>query len=454
MIKDQLTLLLTKLDANVGEIAECSNMNISSVSRIKSGARVPNQHSQTLSKLVDGILTYCEKHKKLELLDGIIGLDKDENAKPDIDYRKEVVISFLLHDSNVNSGSPTYSSFPNKMEAMMQLIGISNKKLAELTNIEASYLSRIKNGNRTPKQNAETYKIICHVLFNEIQNNNMVEKLKEYIPTNETTITFEIFKNWLCDSKRDDPNIVKLLSTIDKIEILDEFPYDVSKFDLSYTEKSIYRENSGLQDAVIRFLSETIKHGSKEVYLYSDRSIDWMTDDKSFSIKWSYLMMQLVSKGIKIKIIHNIDRKSSEMINAIQSWLPIYMSCCIEPFYTNLKKGGRFTHTLFISPGVACIYAMNINGNTPPAFNYFTDNEHISHCVEMFNGLLEKSIPIIQIEKYKPSENDVPNSGFSNICIKNDDVSVTISRLKEPKVSFLVLNHVLRDAVNAYIDNH
>ena len=62
----------------------------------------------------------------------------------------------------------------------------------------------------------------------------------------------------------------------------------------------------------------------KDLYLFSDQNIDWITADKAFQQKWMSLMIQCVTSGVKIHIIHNIERNLTEIGEAIRSWLPLY----------------------------------------------------------------------------------------------------------------------------------
>ena len=86
--------------------------------------------------------------------------------------------------------------------------------------------------------------------------------------------------------------------------------------------QSLYHGITGLQTAVLRFLGNVIERKEKDLYLYSDQNIDWITADKAFQTKWMSLMIQCVTSGVKIHIIHNIERNLIEIGEAIRSWLP------------------------------------------------------------------------------------------------------------------------------------
>jgi hypothetical protein len=80
--------------------------------------------------------------------------------------------------------------------------------------------------------------------------------------------------------------------------------------------------------------------------LFSDEATDWMTADQTFASKWASLMVQLLSKGNRIKIIHTVSRDLDEMLNAIRQWMPLYMTGLIEPYFYPKKRDGIFKRTV------------------------------------------------------------------------------------------------------------
>ncbi len=447
MLKDRIEIILEALGAGVGEIGAYTKMDVTNISRLKSGARTPKPNSSTVEKLIDGIILYCDGENKTEALERLVNAEGGE--------LKEALRKWLFpREIAVDT-----SSFPARLNAVMTLTVTTNRELSKKINLDASYISRIRSGSRILKPNSSLYDTISHAVFSKALEKNLIEELKtliEYSGNGDDESIYYGFKSWLCNLKHEDGEIRTLLKSIDGIEPPQGFPFDPAKLDLSYGETERYIDDSGLQEAVIRFLTEVINSEAKEIYLYSERSIEWMTEDAEYRAKWAYLMFRLVSKGVKIKIIHNIDRKLSDMVNAIQSWLPLYMSCCIEPYYTNIKAGKRFTHTLFVCPDVACISGFNPFGEAHGLFHYYADGVEIAYGEYQFNSLLKHSLPLVYMQR----GGDKPNpdaykqkSEFSNIEISIDAVSVTVTRTAEPKVSFVILNDLLCNGVREYCTN-
>lgn len=73
---------------------------------------------------------------------------------------------------------------------------------------------------------------------------------------------------------------------------------------------------------MVRFLTEAAAKGG-ELLLYSDEPMDWMTADRTYFALWASLMARCVNSDVHIRIIHNVDRIDTEMIDAIKGWLPL-----------------------------------------------------------------------------------------------------------------------------------
>lgn len=447
MLKDRIAALFDALGAGVSEIAAFTDMDVTNISRLKSGARAPKHYSSTMDKLADGILCYCEEKDKWAILRSVIQAESG-------DLKQELKEWLVPHEEPADT-----ASFPARLDAVMVLTDTSNKELGKRINLDASYISRIRNGSRRLRSNSPIYDAISHALFAAALDKGLLEEIKtlaELSSDEDDVGVYYSFKNWLCSFKSEDKEIRSLLRTLNVFDPVPVPPFDRSTLDLSYSEKDRYMDDRGLQDASLRFLTEVIESEAKEIYLYSDRNIEWMMGDKEYRLKWVYLMTSLVTKGIKVKIIHNIDRKLPDMVNAVSNWMPLYMSCCIEPYYTNVKGGKRFTHTLFVCPGVACISAFDPYGEEHSLFHYYTAEEEIAHGEYQFEALLRNSLPLMHMQKgrTKPSSDTyMQTSGFSNIEIAMDAVSVTVMRTSEPKVSFVILNDMLCDAIRAYCTN-
>jgi len=233
---------------------------------------------------------------------------------------------------------------------------------------------------------------------------------------------FSLFHDWLYDTEKTDSSSVieKLLENIDTFSIDAKTPLpsfeEVAAEQTIKSKNAVYFGSTGLQNAVIRFLGGVISGGAKELYLYSDQNMNWLIDP-AFRIKWATLMLGCVQKGVRIHVIHNVDRDASEMIEAIISWLPLYMSGMLSSYYCKKQKNSRFSNTIFLCPGVSCVKGSNVIGTEDQngEYRYDTDPKILEIHQAAFQGLLADAKQLVRIYGDLESEGLIQtgNSGMT-----------------------------------------
>ena len=303
--------------------------------------------------------------------------------------------------------------FAKRFDAVMDLTELSNARLAQLANVDASVVSRLRRGRNIPSQRRETIEWVCRILYQRVCSQNNIAGISALMGVEPDVLEneddgFARFKNWLLDSRALDATVIQEFLTD-----IDAFSPDAGSIMLSREEavghalcdtSEKYRGLSGLQNAVLRFLGSAIENGARELWLYSDQSMDWMTADRSYTLQWVSLMRTCINAGIQIKIIHNIDRGLEEMTAAIRSWMPLYMSGMIEGWYDVKNNGNRFSHTIFLAPNCACITASHVVGRENTAlYRYDTDKETLDYYCGLYEALLSDCRPLIQVRLFEDS---------------------------------------------------
>ena len=430
MFSEKINRIFALLEITSADLARASECDKSNISRMASGARVPKYGGTSMWRLVNGIYLCADEKGKIDELCELISC-KDRSSADGI---KAQIIAWL-YDGEKAAGKRAehpkekvpYRAFGEKLDAVMDLAEISNIRLGKLVNIDTSYISRFRNGLRSPKSNPRTMDAICTVLLHRLVEQNKIKQLSVLMKVDPETMTdeedaFLLFHDWLYDAENVDSSSVieKLLENIDTFSLDTKIP--LPSFEEAADEKTVksgdavYFGSTGLQNAVIRLLANVISDGGKELYLYSDQNMSWMTAP-TFWTKWAALMLGCVKNGIKIHIIHNVDRDVSEMIDAIISWLPLYMSGTICSYYCKKQKNSRFSNTIFLCPGVACIKGSNVIGTEDQSgeYRYDTDPKVLKMHQAAFNGLLADAKQLVRIYGNIESEGtaQMGNSGMT-----------------------------------------
>lgn len=419
MFKERLNDICTLLSVKQTALSRLMECDKSNVSRMLSGSRVPKPSGIGARRLVDGLYLCADESAKVGALCELIGCKKRSSAAE----IKSQMMRWLYDGVTTQSKTSMpqkektpFRAFGEKLDAVMELTELSNIRLGRLVNVDPSYISRFRNGLRSPKSNRETTDAICSVLTERARERNQMPQLAALMSVAVDSLRDEedavsLLRCWLFDTDRaDDSSVVEtLLENIDAFTFEPKLPPMLFSSVLEETaqvaERDAYFGAEGLREAVLRFLGSAIRAHAKVLYLYSDQSTEWM-EDTAFRVKWAMLMMECVKQGIHIIIIHNIDRDLDEMIGAITNWLPLYMSGMIESYYCKKEKNARFSNTLFLCPNVACIKASNVVGQEAQhgVYPYQTEVSLLDAAQFAYDGLLATSKRLVKIYENASTE--------------------------------------------------
>ncbi|WP_026659503.1 hypothetical protein [Butyrivibrio sp. AC2005] len=413
MFSERLKQMMVITGASNKQIADFSGLDASSLSRLCGGKRIPPKASPTINKITSGIYLYMEGIDKLEDLKKLISVSSD--AQPD--SIKEAMINWLYEGqalpstTNIKKTRRTEKhktnplSFGLRLDSAMKLADYSNIQFSHLVNVDASLISRFRTGVRTPSSNPVIARRLSMVLWERLFSMQKIDLLAALMNISIKDLNEEIFHQWLCDFDNLYSN--ESLAAERLSESFDSFSVDnrmkLPDIDEAATEKilndtrSLYDGYEGLRAAVLRFLGNAAKNAPKELLLYSDQDMEWMIEDPDFRLKWASLMFACVKNGTKIRIIHNIERNIDEMNAAIISWLPLYMTGMIESYYHTEPGNSRFSFTLFLNPGQACIRASHVIGQESAGhYHFLTAQEDLDECLETFQSLMKQCKPLMK----------------------------------------------------------
>ncbi len=456
MLNERIEYLLTNLVLDTKTVAEHASITPAGFSRLRSGSRSYKRSSPTVKRFISGVYLCMLESGDMDKLCQLIGSHstQEEDIKNDLS-------DWLFSKDRVNlrrKVSPEV--FSEKLRRVMSVAGVSNSRLAKDVNIDSSYISRMRNG-KIPQRRSRLIFRLCESLSIRIIADQkqsdlaaLIEIPSEYVTETETA---ELIFNWLYDNKM--PESVQAIKTL--IDNIDAFPAlkrgplpDIETIindEILSDETGCYDGEEGLKKAVIRFLGTAYRYGSKELRLYSDQGMDWMSGD--FNVKWAALMTACIKNGTSIKIIHHLERSANELINAINSWLPLYMSGLIEPYYNTKKSGERFSHTLFLDPERASIESFCVKGDEKYAdFQYITDSALLAKRAIAYDKMISTSRPLVRMSM----SSFIPNEKFSlhyygSLQIFIGDLSVIVTKITDPTVSFTFTHPIMRKAFSDFV---
>ena len=456
MFADRLKQLMDALEINNKTLADYAVLDPSSVSRLRNGSRILPRTSATIRKVISGLIRQADQAGKTDTLCKITGADpsvSDEYIAETISYWLYEDHETLQNDNADHAGSTAKTArttarkqFGERFSAVMEISELSNIALSRKAHVDPSLISRYRSGLRSPASNPDIAELLSSVLFKTISESGRIEALSHIMNVPQKNVNEESLNEWLCESVQNTDtsfaSTERLLGALESHMIPTR--NNLSSEDLQLLSepisepRSLYKGYKGFREAVVRFLKEAERDHAKELLLFSNQNMEWMIEDPVFLRKWGLLMAKCIKGGTKIRIIHNIDRHLEEMNSAIISWLPLYMTGMIEPYYSTLSTGSLFSRTIFLNPGTSCLNAsLTIGTEREASYHYDTERSRLDDMFVQFMGILNNSKPLVTI-----SDNDDTILSAGNLYIIQPSPSL-ISMPYETACSFnsdMILN--------------
>lgn len=452
MFTERLNIAIGLIGATNAELAETYGCDRSNISRIRSGNRVPSRTSGVTKKLVAALVEQAYKSGASAAIFDKIGISRGsshENAE-------KALLKWLYSGESMGEKhlSPApFRNFGEKLSASMVAANISNIRLARALNVDPSHISRFRSGQRTPKSNPKLVIAICDVILERCANENKLAELSKLTGIAESELKREAFQAWLCDFNVDDYGdaIDVIISSVsDMTSAIAPNPDEIEEL---LDDRSVYYGISGLREAIIRLITETIKNGAEELLFYNDQHAFWFSDEQTFYSKWSSFMLAAVNRGVKVITIHSLDRQSNEIVETLRSWLPLYVTGNINAYYTKRQRDMQFSHCIFAAPGIAAISATSVAGREKVgAFYYHTDPDEMRVILEDYAAIQKSASPLVSVGQGTLT-------GKPRVRIVNDiklsvyDDGVEVKRLREPENSFVILHPALIEGFERMLED-
>ena len=403
--KEVLNKYLKELNCSQKMLSESSGLSETVISRYKSGERTPVKNSEQLTKLTTAIFNISKKMSKKQYT-----LDKIEN-----DFNK------VLQNDNFD-----YTTLSNNLNILITSLKISINEMSKYIVFDSSHISRIRYGKAKPSNPIEFSNKICTYIFNRYNNPDDINNLMTIIGCKKNDLSNNNFYNtlftWL---------------TSESIQVknqINNFLYDLDSFNLNDYIKAIkfdelkvpsipfYKAKSRhyygieeMKEGELNFFKATVLSKSKEdIFMCSHMPMEDMAEDVSFGKKWMFAIAMCLKKGHHLNIIHNLDRPFNEMMLGLESWIPIYMTGQISPYYLKDSKNSVYNHLDYVSGNVA-LTGECIKGYHNKGMYYLTTNKNeIKYYKGKSELILKKAKPLMQIYR----ENNIKEY---ELFLKNDE---------------------------------
>ena len=373
---EKLNAYIEKSDCTAKDFCTRAGISPATLSRYRSGERVPEVNGDAFSGLCSAIAEYTNSDP--------------ENVREEFIGCEDVV-------------SADREQLRQNLNLLISVMDINVSKLCKYINYDVSTLFRFRNGTRRPSDPEQFASAVATYVAEEFSSESERAALNELV--GQTDDMRQGIKRWLLEGQgRENGGISDFLTKLDGFDLneyikairFDELKVPTVPFQLP-TSKHYYGIKE-MMESELDFLKATVLSKSqKPVTLYSDMPMGEMAKDPEFPKKWMFGMAMMLKKGLHLNNIHNIDRSFDEMMLGLESWIPMYMTGQISPYYLKNVQKGVFNHFLRVS-GAAALSGEAISGYHGDGRYYLSKiKEDIAYYQKRADDLLKNAYPLMEI---------------------------------------------------------
>lgn len=411
--KNKLNYYIKELNITSKELSKKANISESVISRYKKGERIPLINSSQLNNLINAL--------------NDINTEKNQPIKENIKIELEQLIK--------NKNNFNYDN----LNTLINELNININKMAKYINFDQSHISRIRYGKSKPRDpinlaiKIENY--IKEKHSSQIDNNKLKSILKD-----------QSIESYLTNTNEQDQKIISFLEKFNDFNLNDyikEIKFDELKIPnipfYKAKTKNYYGIEEMKQGELDFFKATVLSKTKKDIFMYSNMPMEDMAKDIDFGKKWMFAIACCLKKGLHLNIIHNLERPYNEMMLGLQSWIPIYMTGQVSPYYFKNNKNNIYNQIDYTSEVVA-LSGECINGSHDLGKYYLTTNKkEVEYYNKKTNLLLKKANPLMEIYK----ENNVED--FKNFLKSSYKIKTKRTRIYSSLPLFTIEDDTLKD---------
>ena len=388
---EKLNDYIEQLSCTGKDICNLSGISAASLSRYRNGERVPEFGTKPFEDLCCALAQISAQKGKLQ-----ITADAVKKA-------------FVSCDDFVSTDKELLRK---NFNTLLSALNVNLTQLCQYTNYDASAVFRIRNGSRKPGDAERFASAVASFVTRTMQTQSEIGAVAELIGCDideiyDLSVRYAKIKSWLLKQpvqKAEDNSVSKFLSKLDDFD-LNEY-IKVIKFDelkvpsvpFQIPSSKTYFGIKEMMESELDFLKSTVlSKSSAPVIMYSDMPMKEMAKDPEFPKKWMFGMAMMLKKGLHLHQIHNLDRSFDEMMLGLESWIPMYMTGQISPYYFKNAPNDVFLHFLKVS-GIAALSGEAVAGYHADGKYYLTKvKREVEYYRKRAEEMLKNAYPLMEI---------------------------------------------------------
>ena len=439
----QLNNYIEQLGCSSQELATSSHLSSAAISRYRNEERTPSIKSKQIENLANGLYKIS--------IDKKINLSKEEIYNTLANTLSDIAIDFEQLSKNFND--------------LVCTLNISIAKLSSYIGYDASFVSRIRTGNRKPSKPREFIESVCDFIITKYNSEDDKKSISILInctleDLKDTSEYYLKLTEWFSTNSVPSHNYINdflnNLDTFDLNEYIKAIHFDEMKIPFVPFYKQSSKNYYGIEEmkkGELDFFKATVFSKSTEpVFMCSDMPMEDMAKDIEFGKKWMFAIAMTLKKGLHLNIIHNLDRPFSEMMLGLESWIPIYMTGQVSPYFLKGVQNSVYNHLNYVSGTIALVGECINNCHDKGKYSLINNKSEVAYYKEKASCLLNKATPLMEI--YRAESKNAFNAFMLSSTKLNGNRRRVLSSLPIHTISddllykILKYNNISDDVIN------
>ena len=386
---EQLNAYIQQLDCMAKEVSELSGISPATLSRYRTGSRIPDTASEPFENLCSAIAELAERKQ-------LVGITAES-------VREQFMQASDLHSRDTER-------LLENFDLLLATLDVSISRLCRHINYDASTVFRFRNGSRHPSDPEKFASSVAEYVAREWDTARDRAVLAHLLGCSEEELAssstrYEMLVQWLFGN-HDHKNhpVSGFLSNLDEFNLNDYIKaihfddWKIPSVPFQMPASKTYFGLDQMMESELDFLKATVVSKSdKPVIMYSDMPMTEMATDPEFPKKWMFGMAMMLKKGLHLNQIHSLSRSFEDMMLGLESWIPMYMTGQISPFYLKEPSNNVFLHLLKVS-GAAALSGEAVMGYHAEGKYYLTKSKkELRYYTKRAQELLSVARPLMDI---------------------------------------------------------
>jgi hypothetical protein len=298
--------------------------------------------------------------------------------------------------------------FSEKLDFLMNIIGISGGELAHAISLDPSYISRLRHGKRELPKEQHFMNSLARYFSEHIKSDYQKKLLYDAMGYSaswsaDREKTEKCLLKWLLTENTAQreliQNVIQRAAVSFPVDMALSIDYNVDLEAVRSDNRELYYGVEGKREAFLRFLMLAgDSEKSLEMHMYSDEDLGWLSDNADFSGKTLSLLTSCAKDGKKIKIVHPLRQDEDAMLYVVRRWIPVYLTGYVEPYYYPVIRDELYYRTVFVIPGVAAMVSSSLDGNLCEGMTFFlTEPRAVAVAESELAHLISLSKPLAKV---------------------------------------------------------